>query len=233
MNINKIIGRSFVFGFLIAIISCKDNKGFVLPKPDTSITATDQTFSQSFDNMEDATKQGWIFTNLSDEPDGSWSVQAKMGSGVAAQSGSGFLYDNYLASDDASGIISDWVISPKILFQNGDKITFYTISSGSDDGYGDRLQLRLNVLGSSAEIDSSSTAVGGFTVPLVDVNPLYKISPPGDYPTTWTKYEATISGLNQPDSGRFAFRYYVQVNGGANGDEVGLDNVTFTSANHK
>ena len=116
--------------------------------------------------------------------------------------------------------------------QNGDKISFYTLSNGSVDGYGDRLQLRLNTFNTSDSIGATSTAVGHFTTPLLDINPLYKVSPPGDYPSVWTKYEATITGLNQPDSGRFAIRYFVELNGGNNGDELAIDKLQFTTATH-
>ncbi|MEP6682954.1 MAG: choice-of-anchor J domain-containing protein [Parafilimonas sp.] len=211
----------------------KDNSTPVKPPP----TPTDQSFSTSFESMSELTTLGFEFKNFSDDTGDGWSIQSSTLGGSTAYDGTNFLYDSYAASAGFSGIISDWLISPKLYFQNGDKISFYTLSSGSNDGYADRLQLRLNTFNTSDSIADpssaeASTAVGNFTTPLLDINALYKVSPPGDYPTTWTKYEATISGLNQPDSGRFALRYFVELNGGANGDEMGVDKLEFTSVNH-
>lgn len=47
----------------------------------------------------------------------------------------------------------------------------------------------------------------------------------GVYPTSWTKFTATVSGLAGPTSGRVAFRYFVTNGGpsGANSDYIGID----------
>ncbi len=228
--------KRIIFGTAVICllqISCKKDNTNPAPKPPEP---TDQSFSTSFESMDSLTSQGWVFTNLSDDPGEEWSIESVTPfGGQSAFDGSKFLFSNYAATNDpgsSSGIISNWAISPKLYFQNGDKISFYTLSNGSNDGYGDRLQLRLNTFNTSDSIGESSSDVGNFTTPLIDINPLYKISPPDDYPTTWTKYEATITGLNEPDSGRFAIRYFVQLNGGANGDELAIDKLEFTSANH-
>jgi hypothetical protein len=227
-----------ITGLAIMILadSCKKDD----PKPAPPIVVTNQSFNQSFESITDAETQGWEFKNLSDDAVGGWTVAPETGNGIPAYDGSNLLYSDYTASganlsQNPDAVISNWVISPKLLLQNGDKISFYTISHGSigygaNGSYGDRLQLRLNIFNGSDSIGKTSADIGNFTRPLVDVNPLYKIEGPGDYPSTWTKYEATISGLNKPDSGRFAFRYYVQLNGGANGDELAIDKVEFKTA---
>ena len=78
---------------------------------------------------------------------------------------------------------------------------------------------------------------------LVDVNPNYikfsynKYTSPDPvvrdsmryaYPPQWTKYEATIAGLEKPTPGRFAFRYFIE-NGGysGKGTSVGIDSVAY------
>jgi hypothetical protein len=230
---NKLILKTTLCGLVAAMLLQSCNNKDEVPAP--PIVVAGQSFTQSFDTKAAAISQGWVFKNRSDAANKSWAVKTKTGDNQNPFEGTSLLYDDYLASSGTTGNISDWVISPVRIFQNGDKISFYTRSHGSigygvDGSYGDRLQLRLNVFNTSDSIGTESTDVGGFTKPLIDVNPVYKISGPGDYPTTWTKFEATITGLNKPDSGRFALRYFVEINGGANGDEVAVDKVEFKSA---
>jgi hypothetical protein len=232
--------KKIIFGTAVICllqISCKKDDTTPAPPPPEP---TDQSFSTSFESMSELQSQGWVFNNLSDDPGTGWSIETSTSNGELPYDSAHLLYDSYAATNDpgsGTGVISDWLISPKLYFQNGDKISFYTLSHGSVGygvygAYGDRLQLRLNTFNTSDSIGETSSDVGNFTTPLLDINPLYKVSPPDDYPSTWTKYEATITGLNQPDSGRFALRYFVQLNGGANGDEIAVDKFEFTSANH-
>lgn len=232
---SKLFFKKASLCFLVVFVvlqSCKKDK--TTPPP---VVVPSQSFSQSFDDMNAATTQGWVFQNLSDGPpyyaNMKWKVAAHtLFYGDPPFDGTGLLYDNFGASNGGAGNLSDWVISPKVVFQNGDVITFYALSNGSNDGFGDRLQLRLNLFNTSEVIGETSSDVGNFTHPLVDINPLYSIDPTAGFPSTWTKYQATITGLNEPDSGRFAFRYFVELQGGANGDEIGLDKVSYISASH-
>ena len=237
INIKKAFFNKVVLSislFTLFQVSCKKDSDKPAPLPPEP---TDQSFSTSFESMSELTQLGFTFQNLSDGGGDGWSIQPSTSNGELPFDGDNLLYDSYLAGSDVSGNISDWMISPKIYFQNGDKISFYTLSHGSvgygaSGSFGDRLQLRLNTFNTSDSIGETSGSVGNFTTPLIDINPLYKVTSPGDYPSTWTKYEATITGLNQPDSGRFALRYFVELNGGANGDEIGVDKLEFTSVNH-
>ncbi|TKK70976.1 hypothetical protein FC093_04650 [Ilyomonas limi] len=236
--------RAFVLAtstlLLVQVFSCKKDS----TPPPVPPVVTDQSFSTSFENKDSLVNQGWVFTNLSDFPGQGWDFESETSWGAAPYDGSKLLDNNpFLATEDpydtltGAAVISDWLISPKLFLQNGDKISFYTLSHGSigygaGGSYGDRLQLRLNVFNTSDSIGTASSDVGHFTTPLLDINPLYKTTPSGDYPSTWTKYEATITGLNQPDSGRFALRYFLELSGGAHGDEIAVDKLEFTSAGH-
>ena len=53
------------------------------------------------------------------------------------------------------------------------------------------------------------------------------------YPSQWTRFEVTITGLDAPIKSRFAFRYYV-TNGGSNGNAsgIGIDSVAYKSVGH-
>jgi hypothetical protein len=221
------IKRTLLYGILaVTVLQSCDKDDDKAPAP---IVVTGQSFTQSFDNLAAAQTQGWVFKNRSDDAGNGFRVRATITGGTPFD-GTALLYSNYLASTTFDGNISDWAISPARIFQNGDKISFYTRSNGTPDGYGDRLQLRLNLINTSDSIGALSTDIGNFVRPLIDINPLYKITGPGDYPSAWTKYEATIVGLNKPDSGRFAFRYFVEIHGGANGDEMAIVKVEFKSA---
>lgn len=57
------------------------------------------------------------------------------------------------------------------------------------------------------------------------------LNDPLAYPTSWTRFEATISGLNYSVYGRFAFRYYVPDGGSSgNGSGIAIDEVQYISA---
>ncbi len=128
--------------------------------------------------------------------------------------------------------ISNWLIAPNVPnIKNGDVIRFYTRSVGNT--FPDRLQVRLSTAGASTNVGATNTSVGDFTTLLLDINPTYSSAPPPTgYPTVWTQYTITISGLAGPVSGRFAFRYFVENAGpsGSNSDYIGIDDVVYVSA---
>ena len=51
------------------------------------------------------------------------------------------------------------------------------------------------------------------------------------YPHVWTRFEATVSGLDAPTKGRFAFRYFTE-EAGNNGraSSIGVDSVAYISS---
>lgn len=116
--------------------------------------------------------------------------------------------------------INNWLISPVRTFNNGDTISFFTRTVATP-GFPDRLRLRLSTSG-------SSTAEADFGTVLVSVNENLNLV---DYPTSWTQFNATITGLGGPTSGRFAFAYQVPNGGpsGANSDFIGIDSVQYTA----
>ncbi|MDP4264151.1 MAG: choice-of-anchor J domain-containing protein [Bacteroidota bacterium] len=223
---------AILFISISVLQSCKKTKDTVqAPAP-----VPDQTYTQEFDNIASATSAGWKFLNLS-ETHTTGTVGFVNGAGFPAYSGAGFIFAGYQANN-GDGLISVWAISPKVTMQNGDKITFYTLSvndyTDPANVYPDRLQLRASLYKGDA-IKDDPTDVGGFTVNLVDVNPTLSGTPPQAYPNTWTKFEGTISGLSKPVDGYFAFRYFVADGGtnGANSNGIAIDKVTYTSVNHQ
>lgn len=124
------------------------------------------------------------------------------------------------------GTISDWLISPTLSFNNGDVISFFS-RTVANPAFPDRLQLRFSNVG-GADVGSSDTSVGTFTSMLLEINPGQTVD---GYPSTWTNYTATISGLSGPTNGAIAFRYFVTNGGpeGVNSDYIGIDTLTITA----
>jgi len=183
---------------------------------------------ESFDNITTLAGNGWVTNNLS-SPIGTTSWFQGNEAVFTAQSGANTSYVGVNFNSAAgAGTISNWLISPVLDLSNGDVISFYTRTVGTPV-YPDRLELRLSTDGISADVGSTATSVGSFTTLLLTVNPSLTTS---GYPSTWTEYTATLSGLPAAVSGRFAFHYYVTNGGptGSNSDYIGIDTLSFTDA---
>jgi len=103
--------------------------------------------------------------------------------------------------------ISNWLISPETLLQNGDKIIFYTYSKGLC-----RLQLWLNPT-NTLNVGSGSFGNGDFNIKLLDIDSTYarvETNPSMAFPTEWTRFEGEVTGLQKPVKGRFAFRHFLE-----------------------
>lgn len=187
------------------------------------------TLSEGF---ESGLPANWsVLNNSSPVGAENWSQGSTALDGFPAQSGSP---DSYMAANfdnttvDPNGnpsTISSWLISPTLSFNDGDVLSFYTRTVDSPV-YADRLEVRFSAVGGT-DVGTTATSVGSFTTLLLDVNPGLTLT---DYPTAWTSYSATLTGLGGPTSGAIAFRYFVTDGGsdGTNSDYIGVDNVTIT-----
>jgi hypothetical protein len=246
--------KSTYSGFLLASIciliflqSCKDDRYLLEPPP-----VPDQSFVEEFDTVTNAYNRGWRFINRSDvigrrnwqNPDGNSGIPFLSYSGT----GNGYLWADYQSTASAAGTISNWAVSPEIIMQNGDKIVFYTrcellAFGGVNTDFVNRMQVRMNK--SNTLNCGDGTDPGDFTIPLLDINPFYNemvleyFNNPAHprynearqaYPHVWTRFEATVTGLNEPTKGRFAFRYFTE-EAGNNGraSSIGIDQVVYTS----
>jgi hypothetical protein len=249
--------KSTRFGFLLSIISiltlvqsCRDDRYLLEPPP-----VPDQSFVEEFDTALNAYNKGWRYINRSVEigrrswqnPDGNSGVPFLSYSGT----GNGYLWADYLSTNSAAGVISNWAVSPELIMQNGDKIIFYTrtqlyLFGGDSTDFVNRMQVRMNKYNTLN--CGEGTDPGDFTVPLLDINPFYyeflknAFNNPASplhqqakqaYPHVWTRFEATVVGLNGPTKGRFAFRYFTE-DAGSNGraSSIGIDSVAYISINH-
>ena len=196
-----------------------------------SININAQSFTENFDNITLLTGNGWSLQNNS-SPTGttSWFQGTSVAGGGPFDSYNGaanaYIGANYNNTGN-TGDISNWLITPNITIRNGDVIAFYT-RKANPDAYADRLQVRMSTNGASTNVGAGAAGVGDFTTLLLDINPTLIL---GVYPTSWTLYTITVSGLSAPTSGRFAFRYFVTNGGysGANSDYIGIDNVVYTA----
>ncbi len=179
------------------------------------------------EGFDDFTLPDWVINNES-QPPGTTSWFQGDNTIFAAQAGSA---PSYIAADrnnaGGAGTISDWLLTPVVTLRNDGTLTFYT-RTVDNPTHADRLQVRMSVNGDSTNVGASATDVGDFTVLLLDVNQSYALN---GYPTTWTQYSVTLSGLAGPTTGRLAFRYFVE-NGGngagsANSDYIGIDTVQY------
>ena len=241
LSAKNIVVCALVF---LAFSSCKKttsvNKNLPVP---------DQSFVEEFDTTAAAVSHGWQLINSSDpKGTGVWMdggakppfFKAYSNKGTNA----GFIGADYKSTSAEAATISNWLISPSLIMQNGDKIIFYTRSYNQYDGvsdstdYGNSLQVRLNPTNDQVDVGAGA-AVGNFTQKLLNINPNLVWSSvviPGviAYPTQWTRFEATVIGVNKLIKSRFAFRYYVTMGGSnGNGTGVGIDSVAYQSVGHQ
>lgn len=235
---------------IITLQACRKDDAAMMTPPGVP----DQSFVEEFDTTSSAFARGWVPFNASSPRGESVWVQGLFNNptitglpypipfGPHSSKGSyaGFIGVDYLSTSAAAGIISNWLISPVVTMQNGDKIIFYTrtalyaLSAIDSTDFSNRMQVRMNSRNDGVNVGSGDNA-GDFTHTLLDINPTYietrtdpALYDPNSYPFRWTRFEATVGGLNGPTKGRFAFRYYVE-GGGSNGlgSAIAVDSVAY------
>lgn len=250
-----------IFLILGVIISCtKDQlKKPELPPPVININPS---FTEEFDTVGNLAAKGWVFKNNS-SPLGQtgWrqgryeaANQVKfttVGPYLGFPAYSAHNTPNDFVSCDVSclsdvngngGNISAWLISPSMAMSNGDKIIFYSRATNDAlyyDPATDRMQIRANFTDGKDDVGKTSLSVGSFTNILLDINASRIYNYQGGYPSVWTKYTITLSGIPRGEipAGRFAFRYYNEdsgLQGGSgvsgtyyNPTVVGIDSLAF------
>lgn len=125
--------------------------------------------------------------------------------------------------------ISNWLITPQLLVQNGDILKFWTRTSTSA-AFADRLEVRSSQ-GSTFTAPSGPTGIGSFSTLHLTLNPDLVAGQSNGYPFAWTEYTITVAGVSStPVPVNFAFRYFV-TNGGPAGDNsnfIGIDTFSVT-----
>lgn len=268
--------KSFLLKLLIysgaavfALQSCKDDSHLA-----GAPAVPDQSFVEEFDTLSAAIAKGWRPSNRS-EPigRGNWMqgnspfAQAAYLPYSSKATDQGFISSDFTSATIPPGqskaVQSNFMISPSVILQNGDKIIFYSRESDSISRWADRLQVVINKYDDDFTATGRGTDAGKFNTVLLDINPFYAsgftvglpaVSPfdpfisftPNNalaFPRQWTRFEATVSGLAKPVRGRFAFRHFVENGGypevgsnitvGIRGDVVSIDSVAFVSISRK
>ena len=230
-NLLKVILVSSCFGLFFT--SCKKDD---VAAPVTPVT--NQSFSEEFESKASAASKGFIFKNVSD-PIGTGDWETGGDTLLAPAPWWPGFSNNYVAasvfatSDPADGTISNWILTPVVTIQNGDKISFYTraymfydAGAGDSTDYANRLEVRLSYSDTSTNV-GNGTDPGLFETPILSINPFleYQFSfdnKPNAYPSEWKRYEATVTGLQKPMVGRVGLRYYVQHAGAQAGNATGV-----------
>ena len=180
--------------------------------------------SESFDNA--ALPANWAQQNNSSPlGTGTYSdwFQGTTAGTFPPNSGADFRGATYL-SGSGLATLSNWLMTPSVNLKNGDQFSFYTRCFIAVP---ERMQVRMSTNGTSTNVGTTVTDVGDFNTLLLDINP--SLNPAG-YPTAWTQYTVTLSGLPAAGvSGRLAFRDFVSNSGpsGTNGFMIGVDDVLY------
>jgi hypothetical protein len=190
-------------------------------------TSSAQSFFEGFEGA--ALPTGWDTLNLSGPTPGTveaWFPSNVFSSPPPAIEGGLYFASNYEVVG-GSDTISSWLFTPVALLKNGDQFMFYSRTLASPVLYPDRMEVRLSGAGAGINAGTGPNTVGTYTMLLGVINPGLTIS---GYPTTFTKYVYTLSGLPAGGvTGRFAFRYFVEDAGpsGNNSDAIGVDSVYY------
>ncbi|HEX6849292.1 MAG TPA: choice-of-anchor J domain-containing protein [Chitinophagaceae bacterium] len=239
----------YLIGFVLSIFcsvlitSCGEEKVTAITTQPASLS-----YHTEFDSIERVIEEGWRAINKSNPATGeNWQAGAYIAtvsantlfknspfySNISAHSykasANEYALCPYTVGDGLS-FINCWLLTPALSMKNGDVISFWTTTS-SPVSYPDRLQVWLNTANDGTNVGGNQTETGDFTAKLLEINPSQSTT---GYPTSWTKYEITLSGLpngSVPKKLRIGFRYYVQAGGtaGSNSNEIGIDDFDFIS----
>ena len=161
----------------------------------------------------------WYVLNNS-SPIGSLGVFEGNTSVFPAFQGTGYAGMNF---NNGAGLanLQTYFMAPEVLLENGAVFSFYT-RTVDVAFFPDRLRVVMSTNGASVNASDFSTV-------LLTVNQNLTTS---GYPSVWTQFSVTLSGLSSPVAGRLAFLYDVPNGGpsGSNSDYIGIDNVSYVPA---
>ncbi|XSG75234.1 choice-of-anchor J domain-containing protein [Herpetosiphon llansteffanensis] len=213
-------------------------QGLAQPQTPTAPSAP-TVLNENFDSFAGALADGWVIVNAS-EPINSdttdhdrWKQGRSNGINMNAHSGAAnsFAGSSWQASNiDEDAIVSNWLLTPPLVLENGKTVSFWTRSLGciSDP---DRLDIRYSLAGTSTNVASGNNT-GNFSNLIARINPNQETGHDADgsdgYPCNdWAEFTYTITGVNQPTVGRIGFRHYI-VDTSDNGQYIGIDDFSYS-----
>ena len=183
-----------------------------------------------YNNAPNGLQPTWYQGNAN-EPSTSGDYAFDAQAGTANSYAAAIYYATDFLLPSPGGVISTWIFTPVLTFNNGDTVSYWTRTQtpATTQYLQDSMQVRLSINGASTEIGATSSDVGDFTTLLQDINPTLTQA---GYPDTWTQYTNTITGLLGPTTGRIGFRYYVtgvDNSAASQGNYIGLDTFSTTA----
>jgi hypothetical protein len=163
-----------LFGFLFSAFFIEPARGQL-----TSLVVGFDTVGSAGPPATGIFAAGWLTINNSNPlGDHDWHQGDPTATGLGANAQSGaptsFIQTDFQAGQVGSGnIVSDWLITPVLLLENGATMSFYTQASTINTTFPNELQVFESQSGSStANVGSTAPNPGGdFTIKLLDINP--------------------------------------------------------------
>jgi hypothetical protein len=194
-----------------------------------------------------AALSGWFARNNASPLGTTCAFNGGAGTTFPAQSGAATSYAAMNFNSSAgSGNINTWLVTPRVNFNPGARLEFWTRATGT---FADRLQVRLSTAADTGTPDvgtgnGPASTVGTFTSLLLDINPTLTATagtcPAANitvggatitgYPQgAWCRIVITGGALPTSGSGRIGFRYFTDNGGpaGANSNFIGIDTFSF------
>lgn len=210
-------------------------QGWVAPQAPNVPTV----LNENFDSFNDVLADGWVIVNGSEPRNDDtsdhnrWKQGRSNGNDMDSHSGAANSYagSSWEASTFGSNsIVSNWLLTPPLLLENGKTVSFWTRSLGCSGGP-DRLDIRYSTAGTSTNVASGNNT-GDFSTRLGLINPDQDFGHDADgsdgYPCNdWAQFSYTLNGLNQPTIGRIGFRHYI-VNTANRGLYIGIDDFSYS-----
>ncbi len=190
----------------------------------TAFASAQTLIQEGFDNISTLAGAGWTMSNKSNPVGTSAWFQGNINA-MSSQAGAPTSYIAANFNNTAgAGTISNWLVVPNKNLKNGDVIKFWTATPGNE--FPDNLEVRLST-GTTPTMPTDDSSTGSFSTLLLEIDPELA----GTYPTTWTEYTLTLSGLPaEGTDANIAFRYYVPDGGpsGTYSNYIGIDTFSIT-----
>jgi hypothetical protein len=177
-----------------------------------AVGAQAMTLTEGFDDVASLSGSGWALVNDSSAPVGTDWFQGNPGIFTAASGAEdSYAAASFLSTDNPTGAISNWLMSPALLLDGTSTVSFLVRTAG--DNFLDTLEVRLSTSGDSTNVADFGTLLGSFSASSA---------------TGWVGLTFAVGALTGVTEGRIGFRYVVD-DVSVNGNYIGIDSVAITA----